>query len=360
MTSNFDAAPVRAPRARSWARPATRTAALACGPWLTAAMHGAVAAESIVFIGNSFTYAYGSDVQTYRPDTVTDLNGTGIGGIPALFKPFTQQAGLDWDVSLETEPGINLDWHYDNRLGVLNQAWDHVVMHGQSTLDFAAPNDPTKISTYGGLLADVFTAANPDVDVRFMATWSRAVRFMATWSRADQTYLPTGYWYGQPITQMGIDVQAGYEVAMADNASVIDGIIPVGLAWNRAITTGVADANPYDGITPGQVDLWTFDHYHASLWGSYLEALTVFGSMTGLDPRMLGGSEMAAMDLGISADEAMALQQVAWAQLSAVPEPATGALMLAGLGVMVCVARRRQGTASADAGRHSEGAGGRV
>jgi len=225
MTSTFDAAHARAPHARSGARPATRTVLLGCSLWLAGAMHGAVAAESIVFIGNSFTYAYGSDVQTYRPDTVTDLNGTGIGGIPALFKSFTEQAGLDWAVSLETEPGINLDWHYDNRLGVLNQAWDHVVMHGQSTLDFAAPNDPTKISTYGGLLADVFTAANPDVDVRFMATWSRA----------DQTYLPTGYWYGQPITQMGIDVQAGYEVAMANNASVIDGIIPVGLAWNRAM-----------------------------------------------------------------------------------------------------------------------------
>ena len=35
------------------------------------------AAETILFIGNSFTYAQGSAVQTFQPGTVTDLNGTG-------------------------------------------------------------------------------------------------------------------------------------------------------------------------------------------------------------------------------------------------------------------------------------------
>ena len=59
----------------------------------------------ILFIGNSFTFGAGSAVRFYRPDTVTDLNNLGIGGVPALFKSFTQQAGLDYDVYLETEPG---------------------------------------------------------------------------------------------------------------------------------------------------------------------------------------------------------------------------------------------------------------
>ena len=38
-------------------------------------------AGSILFIGNSFTYAAGSPVHFYRADTVTDLNSQGIGGV---------------------------------------------------------------------------------------------------------------------------------------------------------------------------------------------------------------------------------------------------------------------------------------
>ena len=52
--------------------------------------------ESVLFIGNSFTYGFGSPVKYYRPDTVTDLNNEGIGGVPALVKSFSDQAGLDF------------------------------------------------------------------------------------------------------------------------------------------------------------------------------------------------------------------------------------------------------------------------
>ena len=62
----------------------------------------------MLFIGNSFTFGSGSPVRFYRADTVTDLNNEGIGGVPALFKSFTQQAGLDYDVSLETRGGSGL------------------------------------------------------------------------------------------------------------------------------------------------------------------------------------------------------------------------------------------------------------
>ncbi len=91
------------------------------------------AAENILFIGNSFTYGYlAPAVQSFRPSTVMDLRGTNIGGVPALFKAFTQEAGLDYNVSLETQPGVNLDYHYDNQLALIDKPWDYVVMHGQS------------------------------------------------------------------------------------------------------------------------------------------------------------------------------------------------------------------------------------
>src|SRR5919109_391062 len=86
---------------------------------------------SVLFIGNSFTYGWGSPVRFYRSNTVTDLNGEGIGGVPALFKVFTVQAGLEYDISLETRSGSGLDFHLQNKLDVIGkQPWDVVVMHG--------------------------------------------------------------------------------------------------------------------------------------------------------------------------------------------------------------------------------------
>ncbi len=67
----------------------TRALALAAGLALSA---GNACAASILFIGNSFTYAELSPVKSFRAGTVTDLNAQGIGGMPALFKAFTLSA----------------------------------------------------------------------------------------------------------------------------------------------------------------------------------------------------------------------------------------------------------------------------
>ena len=293
-------------------------------------------ATSILFLGNSFTYGDPAGalpvVQYYQPGTVTDLNNTGIGGVPALFKAMTMQAGLDYQVSLETSPGIGVDFHYNNKLGVITGAWDKVVMQSYSTLDASHPGDPTTLIKYSGLLAQVFHEQNPNVDIMLNSTWSRA----------DQTYRQGGAWYGQPIEQMALDVRKGYDAADAAS-SLIDGVIPVGQAWNRAIADGLADANPYDGIGAGQINLWAPDSYHGSIYGYYLEALTLFGSITGLDPRSLGANETVARDLGIGSDTALALQGYAAAQLAAeeVPEPGI-ALTFATLAGLMVVARRRK------------------
>jgi len=104
---------------------------------------GRAAGTSILFVGNSFTFAFGSPVRFYRADTVSDLNNEGIGGVPALFKSFTQQAGLDYDVALETRGGVGIDFHLENKLGVIGRrGWDVVVAHGYSTLDADKPRDP--------------------------------------------------------------------------------------------------------------------------------------------------------------------------------------------------------------------------
>ena len=277
------------------------------------ALSSAQSARTILFIGNSFTFAAGSPVHFYRAESVTDLNGEGIGGVPALFRSFTQQAGLAYEVSLETHPGVGLDWHLANKRDILaKRPYDVVVMHGFSTLDADKPGDPAKLVATAKTTADLLRGQNPHV----------AIHLMSTWSRADQTYPATGRWTGQPIEAMARDVRAAYDKAAA-NASPITSVIPVGEAWLRAMHTGVADPNPYDGIDAGKLDLWTYDHYHASTYGYYLEALTTFGAVTNLDPRSLTENECSAFELGLSSAQTKALQQVAFDELTNAKVPMT-------------------------------------
>jgi hypothetical protein len=287
-------------------RRAQRTFALGLLLIVANALAAPAPAGNILFIGNSFTFAYGSPVRYYRPDTVTDLNGGGQGGVPALFKSFTTQAGLSYDVFMETEPGVGIDWHLDHKLDVLGQrSWDSVVMHGFSTLDPRKPGDPAVLIASVRQMTEFLHTKNSAADIRVMATWPRA----------DQTYQPKGAWYGKPIEAMARDVRDGYN--RAAEAPGIKGVVPVGDAWVRAMHTGIADANPYDGIDAGKIDLWTFDGYHASTYGYYLQALVIFGSVTGKDPRILGSTECSGFELGLSAAQVDALQQVAFDQLAA-------------------------------------------
>lgn len=267
-------------------------------------------ARTILFVGNSFTFGANSAAHYYKPDTVSDLNGPGtngktVGGVPAFFKAFSKEAGLDYTVSLETVGGKGMDYHYTQKRALLDKPWDVVVMHGYSTLDQAHPGDSALLVSSAKQMTDMFRAQNPRAEV-----W-----LDATWSRADQTYPDGKPWHGKPIQQMGKDVEAAYEQA-ANNAHVT-GLIPVGLAWNRAIDTGLAGDNPYAGIPAGKINLWAWDSYHASAYGYYLEALMVFGKVTGKDPLSLGDTETVADDMGFSKPQTHALQQVAHDQLAA-------------------------------------------
>lgn len=272
-------------------------------PTAAGATHSApakAAPKTILFIGNSFTQGAHSAARNWRAGSVTDLNNAGYGGVPALFKLFAEQSGLDYQVSLETQGGKSLGFHYDERRQLFDRAWDIVVLQEFSTLDRAKPGDPADYMRNVARLAALFRARNPAIDIRLAATWSRA----------DQIYKSGGPWYGKPVTAMADDLRAAADRARSATPSVA-GIVPVGQAWNRAMTTGVADPNPYDGIGYGQLDLWAYDHYHASVAGYYLSALVTFGAITGIDPTTLGAKEKGADELGLSDAQAAALQRVA-------------------------------------------------
>lgn len=270
----------------------------------------AQAATTILFVGNSFTAGAESGAMDYGAGEIHDLtppdkDGKTVGGIPALFKTFAEQAGLDFDVTLEQVGGVGLDYHYRQKLPLLDRAWDMVVLQSYSTLDERRPGDSRLLVEYVKKFDTAFHARNPDVKIYLNATWSCA----------DLTYPNRTPWHGKGIEQMALDIAEGYEEARRASPG-ITGVAPVGKAWNRAFATGVAGSNPYDGFPDSQLNLWASDNHHASIFGSYLEALVVFGKVTGRDPLSLGPQEKAASDFGFSEEQTTALQQVAHDELA--------------------------------------------
>ena len=270
-------------------------------PLLLLSLASSAAAKSILFVGNSFTFGALSPVMNWQPESVTDLNHDGIGGVPALFKRFADESGLRFEVSLETSPGKTLEWHWQNRRALLDRSWDNVVLQEYSTLDPDHPGDPAQLIATSDKLARMFHAHNREVRIALTATWSRP----------DQTFPAGRPWSGKGIEQMALDVRRADDRARRSSGR-IDQVIPVGEAFNCAISLGIADPNPYDGIMPGKIDLWAPDHYHSSTAGYYLEALTIFARVTGRDPRRLGRSESAAVELGVPPPLVGRLEHVAY------------------------------------------------
>jgi hypothetical protein len=128
---------------------------LACGA-------AAMAADpiKILFVGNSYTFGRVDPVLSYNAANVHDLtaafnaiSSTGSnpyephpwGGVPGIFKEFTVEVGLNYDVSISARNAATLRGHFlntanaawDLRGNVASQTWGVVVLQEQS--DAALP-----------------------------------------------------------------------------------------------------------------------------------------------------------------------------------------------------------------------------
>jgi len=242
---------------------------------------------------------------SYNAANITDANGSGYGGVPGIFKHLATTAGRNYSVTIEAVSGQTLAYHAANRASIISRAgWDVVILQEYSTLPVPAARggNPTLFAQGLASVVQLVKSNNPNATIYLYETWPRP----------DQVY-PTGApYYGQDIRVMQVDLRDAYNAQSAVIKAA--GIAYVGDSFVKAINAGVADGNPYDGIGTGKVDPWASDHYHASAYGSYLSAVTIFSKVTDIDPKTVtNGAGTAAAGLGISSSVASSLQAVVWA-----------------------------------------------
>jgi hypothetical protein len=147
----------------AWARQA--------GAWLLAllSLPGAAAAQTrVLFVGDSFTHGKYAPVLNYNAAAVTDEN-YGLtptspryeslasepgpwGGIPGIFKKFTDEAGLNYEVHLEAISAKSLQYHYDNALAVIAQpTWQKIVLQEVSTRPLPANRGGERAAFYSAV-----------------------------------------------------------------------------------------------------------------------------------------------------------------------------------------------------------------
>jgi hypothetical protein len=339
------------------------------------------ARKSVLFVGNSFTYGHSElsggfynngSINSLVPATETPAGASAPqpwGGVAGIFKKLSDEAGLEYDVSISAAPGVPMRSHYlnlyngwDLRGNIASQRWSTVVMQSRSDEpipDSRVTGNQAWFNTYADRLqryihqgqAETYTetsvigGGNATTCARLAKTstaecnatrtipgnphaWQGTeVLLYATWPRPDQTNLGNGSVYPEAgIAAMAQDLHNSYYARFSANGR-FKAVSPVGDAFMRAVNTGVAAPNTY---SPGSlVDLWGLDHYHASRAGYYLSALVHFGMVSGKSPKLGYSAAGAAAGLGLSSATALALQQVA--HDSIVPAaPAAPAVVSAG------------------------------
>jgi hypothetical protein len=403
------------------------TSALLALAALAAHAAAQAAPTSILFVGNSYTFGRVDPVMSYNAANVRDLtapmaavNDTGSnpfephpwGGVAGIFKQFTVQAGLDYDVALSTRNAASLRGHFlntnaagwDLRGNIGSQSWSQMVVQEQSdeplTRRPGLNSNPAWFSNYADKIEDFVhngaahsyrerdffpgataadrtaacqaatgasattcntlrnipanTHANAATQMFLYQTWARPNLVNGALETATdpvtgavtRTGNPAANTYFGSLEAMTDELRLAYDnaqlVAAADGSGGYTGIARVGEAFMRAVAEGVATRDMWaaGAASDGLIDLWFDDGTHASAWGSYLSALTIFGTVTGLNPYLLGAGEIAARELGISARDAVTLQRIAARQLGYVI-PVPGTLALAGLALALLVLPRR-------------------
>jgi hypothetical protein len=316
-------------------------------------------------------------------------------GVAGIFLQLTKEAGLNYDVSSITVSSATLTG-YSNNTGneagdlplIENSKYSKVVLQDQSfqPLPTSITVNGTTVPTRGNpssfqsgvnklvngidaadktagvpnaaitlyetppIAAYGYTSSNPNAPIFGSSTVAQQGG-----NRAYAPYVGAA----NPIAAMASDLHNAYqtEAALYNAANPTKSHIGVALAgdaWVSAINLGIAQQNPFLINEPaGEIDLWDSDPllacctvpigYHPSPYGDYLDALTLFGQITGVDPTTvaaefdvsnalygtsasdaLGISPQIAQDLAVAAEETLQ-------DGGPVPEPASLAVLAIGI-----------------------------
>jgi hypothetical protein len=284
-----------------------------------------------------------------------------FGGVAGLFLQLTKEAGLEYDVSLIAVSSATLRGYSKNtgsEAGILplitapkysevvlqDQTFDplptSITVNGQSV---ATRGNPTGFQqgvtalvdgidaadTAAGIpLAHVILAETPPLASYGYTSTNPAAPIFGSSTPAQQggntAYAP---YIGDadPMSAMASDLHNAYEAA----ATAYNGANPAashvdvaldGDAWVSAMNMGVAQRDPFLEHEPfGQVDLWDSNPllacctvpigYHPSVYGDYLNALMLFGQITGINPLWLAAEyDPFSRDYKLTASKALGVE----------------------------------------------------
>ena len=238
--------------------------------WIMAAA-GAAGENKVLFIGNSFTYGYGS---------TTD--------VPDMFDRLARAGGHDDPVTLmQAIGGADFQEHAGDAVtlaAIESQAWTHVVMQNHSSEPtHLTPNNGRSIAdhlTYGRTLYNRVMENNSASKVVLFETWSRGASHpIITGTSTNTTFASTAQFQNEVRTNYRL-LRDNLNNEFPDAPPV--SVALVGSAWELAgALLPLSD--------PAFVDLFMADEepnygYHANDRGSYLAACVIYSRIYGSSP----------------------------------------------------------------------------
>lgn len=268
-------------------------------------------AEQVYMVGNSLTLNVGiQGIQDMSNRNGGDLylgyhnrGNTALNYFQANPQIYNNIKPTSWDVAL---PGYN---------------WDVVTMQPYTSASSTLSTDINAIKHFIGVAQE--RPANADTRFYVYAPWARLANFDADWNSSvvDSGSQPTS------LSESYFDLLMDHLAADSDLASVDLGIIPAGAVLaevKRRIELGLISSVTDFGDLYG-------DDVHLSPLGSFVAGTTVYATVYGVDPRMLG---TPVGTYGSPSDAtAFAIQDAVYDVLTGdygitlVPEPGTFALL---------------------------------
>lgn len=194
--------------------------------------------KEVLFIGNSYTFA---------------------NNLPSLVEQIALSLGDTLIHDSSTPGGATFNLHTTNSQTITKinqQVWDYIILQGQSQEPALSPN---YVNT------NVFPAVQSLINIIAQSSTCIEPMFFMTWGRKNGDAMNCAA-YPPVCTYLGMQerLRTRYlQFAFMHNASCA----PVGMSWKASIAT-----NP-------NLDLYSADESHPSIYGSYLSACTFYASI---------------------------------------------------------------------------------